>query len=319
MPATSPGVCSSTSALKPLRSQYLAYMRSSICAQSCASVPPEPDWMSMKQLLGSSGSENMRRNSRSATVFPACATSVSIAASVASSFSERASWNSSRASRSWPSRPASTRTMFSSCFFSRPSSWARLGSDQMSGFSSSLATAARRACLPSKSKIPPQLLRPRIQAGERRGDLIDAFGFHDGFGRETRIIGEVSNKGVMPPCISPAYALLQRRRGKALVDLVLEEARRRGRRHELAVHFGRDAPVGEQPAVAEFDFENLGLGVVADRADLARIDAFAFHAASRVVCATTPAGLIFLSVGKKMSWIDFPIRLIRGSLRRCYE
>jgi hypothetical protein len=29
--------------------------------------------------------------------------------------------------------------------------------------------------------------------------------------------------------------------------------------------------------------------------------------------------LIFLSVGQKMSWIDFPIRLIRGSLRRCYE
>ena len=146
----------------------------------------------------------MRRNSRSATVFPACATSVSIAASVASSFSERASWNSSRASRSWPSRPARTRTMFSSCFFSRPSSWARLGSDQTSGFSSSLATSARRACLPSKSKIPPQLLRPRVQAGERRGDLIDAFGFHDGFARETRIIEEVSSKGVMPPCVSPA-------------------------------------------------------------------------------------------------------------------
>ena len=32
-------------------------------AQSCASVPPAPAWMSMKQLFGSSGLENMRRNS----------------------------------------------------------------------------------------------------------------------------------------------------------------------------------------------------------------------------------------------------------------
>src|SRR5229473_452971 len=174
-------------------------MRSSICAQSCASVPPEPDWMSMKQLLGSSGSENMRRNSRSATVLPACATSVSIAASVASSFSERASWNSSRASRSWPSRPARTRTVFSSCFFSRPSSWARLGSDQTSGASSSLATSVRRACLPSKSKIPPQLLRPRVQAGERRGDLIDAFGFHDGFrSKNAHYRGGIEQGGYAP-------------------------------------------------------------------------------------------------------------------------
>src|SRR5258708_3492381 len=236
MPATSPGDSSRTSIWKPLRSQYLAYMRSSICAQSWASVPPDPDWMSMKQLLGSSGSENMRRNSRSATVFPACATSVSIAASVASSFSERASWNSSRASRSWPSRPARTRTVFSSCFFSRPSSWARLGSDQTSGASSSLATSARRACLPSKSKIPPQLLRPRVQAGERRGDLIDAFGFHDG------VAGENAHYR--------AGSLSEATRRKALVDLVLEEAGRRGRRHELAVHFGRDATVLDDLAIA---------------------------------------------------------------------
>ena len=44
-------------------------MRSSIDAQSCASVPPEPDWMSRKQLFGSIGCENMRRNSIAATRF----------------------------------------------------------------------------------------------------------------------------------------------------------------------------------------------------------------------------------------------------------
>jgi hypothetical protein len=38
-------------------------MRSSIAAQSCASVPPAPAWMSRKQLSGSAGLLNMRRNS----------------------------------------------------------------------------------------------------------------------------------------------------------------------------------------------------------------------------------------------------------------
>src|SRR6266581_6713116 len=109
------------------------------------------------------------------------------------------------------------------------------------------------------------------------------------------IIGEVSSRGLCPLVCPPhpACALLQARRGKALVDLVLEEARRRGRGSELTVHFGRDAAVLIDPAVAELDFEHLRFGVVAYRADLARIDAFAFHAASRVVCATGP--LISLS------------------------
>ncbi len=43
-------------------------MRSSIAAQSCASVPPLPAWMSIKQAFGSIGLWNIRRNSRSSTV-----------------------------------------------------------------------------------------------------------------------------------------------------------------------------------------------------------------------------------------------------------
>src|SRR6266571_2468275 len=74
-----------------------------------------------------------------------------------------------------------------------------------------------------------------------------------------------------------AGALPYAARRKTFVDLVLEEARRRGCRHELPVHFGRDAAVLIDPAVAELDLEDLGLGVVADRADLARVDALAFH------------------------------------------
>jgi hypothetical protein len=32
--------------------------------------------------------------------------------------------------------------------------------------------------LPSRSKIPPQLFRPLVQVSERRGELVEAFGFH---------------------------------------------------------------------------------------------------------------------------------------------
>jgi hypothetical protein len=49
--------------LKPLRSAYFRYWRSSMLAQSQASVPPAPAWMSMKALSGSAGLLNIRRNS----------------------------------------------------------------------------------------------------------------------------------------------------------------------------------------------------------------------------------------------------------------
>jgi hypothetical protein len=58
MPATSPSDSSSTSALKPLRSQYFRYWRSSIDAQSQASVPPAPAWMSMNALAWSIAREH---------------------------------------------------------------------------------------------------------------------------------------------------------------------------------------------------------------------------------------------------------------------
>src|SRR5262245_59022546 len=201
-------------------------MRSSICAQSCASVPPDPDWMSMKQLFGSSGLENMRRNSRSETIFSAPATSASIAASVAASFSSRAREKSSTASRSLPLRSVRMPTRLSSCFFSRPRSWARLESDQTSGFCSSLLTSARRACLASKSKIPPQLGGPLVEAGERGGQLVDAFGFH-GCREKYANYRDLANA----------------RRGETLVDLVLEEAGWRRRGHELPVNLLGDAAV----------------------------------------------------------------------------
>src|SRR5258708_8310897 len=153
-------------------------MRSSIAAQSCASVPPDPDWMSMKQLFGSRGSENMRRNSRSPTSFSSLATSSAIPERVASSFSARAMSKSPRESRSDEAIAASPVTVVSSDFFSLPRSCARFWSFQTLGSVRSVSTSVRRFSLPSKSKIPPQLCRPLVQVRERRGDLIDAFGFH---------------------------------------------------------------------------------------------------------------------------------------------
>ena len=179
MPATSPSDSSSTSTPKPLRSQYLRYMRSSIAAQSCASVPPEPDWMSTKQLFGSSALENMRRNSMLAMSFSAAARSPATLISVASSASARAISNSSPASRNWLSSNSRLPTTPSRVFFSRPSSCARLASLQMSGSSSCRPTSIRRACLVSKSKIPPHFLGAGAEVGEAVGEGIDFFGFHD--------------------------------------------------------------------------------------------------------------------------------------------
>src|SRR5512135_145673 len=178
MPATSPSDRSRISTLKPLRSQYLTYIRSSICAQSCASVPPAPAWMSTKQLFGSSALENMRRNSSPATSFSRPAASRPISSSVASSLSAAASSNSSRASPSAEPTRSSVRTTPSSSFFSLPSSWARCGLSQSFGSSSSRSSSSRRFFFASKSKIPPQLADPALQVHEGGGDLIAAFGFH---------------------------------------------------------------------------------------------------------------------------------------------
>src|SRR5216684_5812141 len=73
--------------------------------------------------------------------------------------------------------------------------------------------------------------------------------------------------------------LLYTDRRKTFVDLVLEETRRRGRRHELAMDLRRNSTVLDQLAVAELDLQHLRLRVVTDRADLARIDALSFHIA----------------------------------------
>ena len=69
MPATSPPLTSISSVFQPRDSHQRRYMRSSISAQSCASVPPAPAWMSTKALFASILPENMRWNSSFSTSF----------------------------------------------------------------------------------------------------------------------------------------------------------------------------------------------------------------------------------------------------------
>src|SRR5688572_31234275 len=108
----------------------------------------------------------------------------------------------------------SVSTTASSAFFSLPISCARCWFSQSLGSSCSRFSACRRFSLASKSKIPPQLGRLRLQPGERGGDLVDALGFHEGRNYKRR---------PSPALNAPARVLL--------VDLVVEEAGGIGRRH----------------------------------------------------------------------------------------
>src|SRR5712664_4395077 len=82
--------------------------------------------------------------------------------------------------------------------------------------------------------------------------------------------------------------LLYTDRRKTFVDLVLEETRRRGRRHELAMDLRRNSTVLDQLAVAELDLQHLRLLVVTDRADPARIDSFPLHDHPMVTAIESP-------------------------------
>ncbi len=149
MPATSPSVSSITSVLKPLRSQYFRYWRSSMLAQSQASVPPAPAWMSMKQFSGSAGLANMRRNSSCSTVSRSLCASASIARTPSKSASAFDMSYSSVLSDRLLLRWSMVSTTVSRVFFSRPSSCARLGSFQTAGFSSAALTSFSRSDLRS--------------------------------------------------------------------------------------------------------------------------------------------------------------------------
>jgi hypothetical protein len=71
------------------------------------------------------------------------------------------------------------KTIASSAFFSLPRSWARFGSFQTVGSSSSSLTCSSFSDLTAKSKIPPKFGFADRQVVQQGGDDIDAFGFHN--------------------------------------------------------------------------------------------------------------------------------------------
>jgi hypothetical protein len=71
-----------------------------------------------------------------------------------------------------------TSTTSSSDFFSRPSAWARLGSFQTAGSSSSALTSLRRRDFSSQSKIPPKVLRALREVGQLGAQGVDEFDVH---------------------------------------------------------------------------------------------------------------------------------------------
>ena len=145
MPATSPAEHSTNSALKPLSSAHLRYMRNSISAQSWASVPPEPDWISRNAQFSSISPENIRRNSRLASWVSILSISVWTSPSMPSSFSSTAISRISRVSAMPESRSSMVFTTTSREDLSRPNSWARSGSFHTSGSDNSSSTSARRS------------------------------------------------------------------------------------------------------------------------------------------------------------------------------
>src|SRR3977135_3376664 len=173
MPAPSPGLESITSQVKPRAAPQRRYIRSSICAQSCASVPPAPAWMSRNALCESISPRNMRFSSRCRTSASRRCASRSMSRAALSSPSARASSRSSAASPmplvarsiSPPSLARRAR--------SRPSSCARAGFDQTAGSSSSRATSSSRSRLRSYSKKPPQRRNTFTQILEVALELID--------------------------------------------------------------------------------------------------------------------------------------------------
>ena len=136
-----------------------------------------PAWMSTKQLLGSSGLENMRRNSSSATSFSSFAASRQIPCERGVVASARASSKSSAASASPPSTRAACRPRRRAPSFPCRAPARAAGSPRAGSSSSCSALRGGAALLRSQRYLRSSADRA-CRSGERGGDLVDAFGFH---------------------------------------------------------------------------------------------------------------------------------------------
>ncbi len=141
MPASVPSWTSSSSTSKPRRSAQRMYMRNSISVQSCASVPPAPEWTSQMASRSSCSPVNSARSSSLSRSADNAVAPASISGSTESSPSSRPSWNSVSISESRSSRPSKTsrssRTRASSVVTLRAWSWSSHKSGRLASCSSS--------------------------------------------------------------------------------------------------------------------------------------------------------------------------------------
>src|ERR1041385_6896135 len=172
MPASSPDCTSTSSADQPRRSKKRRYMRRSISAQSCDSVPPAPGWMETMSSRSSCSPESFMLSSMSLTSDSSWATSCSISSSTCSP----SRWSSSSASRSsdlaWIDSPAAMR--FSTRERLRPTSCAFSGSFQKPGADISRSISSRDFFAEARSKIAPD----RGEAVFEDGDFLEGVFFH---------------------------------------------------------------------------------------------------------------------------------------------
>ena len=128
------------------------YIRSSISAQSQASVPPAPAWMVTKALQWSLGPPSIDRSSNASKSASARLTASRISSSNSSiSASSASSIEAARSSACLTSSSKGLSTelsVFSSAMMALAFSW----SFQKVGLSMSRARASRRACFSPKSK-----------------------------------------------------------------------------------------------------------------------------------------------------------------------
>src|SRR3954453_7321115 len=151
MPASSPGLASSSSTLKPRFSAQRISMRSTISAQSWASVPPAP----ALTVTSASPASYLPANSRSSSSAARRSSTEANASSTSPASSSSSSASSTSPSRSSASErrrvKASSLRWVRVC--SAPVRAATSGSSQKPGAPISASSVLRRSCRPAGSKI----------------------------------------------------------------------------------------------------------------------------------------------------------------------
>ena len=163
IPASSPTSRSTTSALKPARSAQRRYMRMSIWAQSCDSVPPAPGWMERIAFLRSSGRERMTFSSKASSSSPMRLRLSWISAVMLSSEASVAISQSSRVSSARPAISLKVPTVLARSARSCTRACAFRLSSQNDGEAISVSIRLRRVSLAGTSKMPPEVVQTLVQ------------------------------------------------------------------------------------------------------------------------------------------------------------